>query len=202
MRATLLAPILPRVMEEGESKKAALILMKNSHFDRTLRYTFIDLLSFHIKLSTTKWIIRGQKSQVFCPSCMIPISTQKEQAWKRLKNEIKILTGGQRPTQYVLNKRWCPIGDMSIEHSTMQTKCEIFTSLRNLVFLLLYHSKSSGFFFWKWPYLLALKTWILLSFFQNAVIVSLFKIILEETAWFACFWNALGLWAAPTTPHP
>ena len=25
-------------MEEGESKKAALILMKNSHFDRTLRY--------------------------------------------------------------------------------------------------------------------------------------------------------------------
>ena len=31
----LLAPILPRVMEEGESKKAALILMKNSHFDRT-----------------------------------------------------------------------------------------------------------------------------------------------------------------------
>ena len=37
MRAALLAPILPRVMEEGESKKAALILMKNSHFDRTLR---------------------------------------------------------------------------------------------------------------------------------------------------------------------
>ena len=32
----LAAPILPRVMEEGESKKAALILMKNSHFDRTL----------------------------------------------------------------------------------------------------------------------------------------------------------------------
>ena len=146
MRAALLAPILPRVMEEGESKKAALILMKNSHFDRTLWYTFIDLLSFHIKLSTTKWIIRGQKSQVFCPSCMIPIPTQKEQAWKRLKNEIKILTGGQRPTQYVLNKRWCPIGDMSIEHSTMLTKCEIFTSLRDLVFLLLDHSKSSGFF--------------------------------------------------------
>ena len=159
-------------------------------------------MSFQIKLSTTKWIIRGQKSQVFCPSCMIPIPTQKEQAWKRLKNEIKILTGGQRPTQYVLNKWWCPIGDMSIEHSTMLTKCEIFTSLRDLVFLLLYHSKSSGFFFWKWPYLLALKTWILLSFFQNAVIVSLFKIILEETAWFACFWNALGLWAAPTTPYP
>ena len=38
MRAALLAPILPRVMEEGESKKAALILIKNSHFDRTLRY--------------------------------------------------------------------------------------------------------------------------------------------------------------------
>ena len=37
MRAALLAPILPRVMEEGESKKAALVLMKNSHFDRTLR---------------------------------------------------------------------------------------------------------------------------------------------------------------------
>ena len=31
----------------------------------------------------------------------------------------------------------------------MQTKCEIFTSLRDLVFLLLYHSKSSGFFFLK-----------------------------------------------------
>ena len=34
--AALLAPILPRDMEEGESKKAALILMKNSHFDGTL----------------------------------------------------------------------------------------------------------------------------------------------------------------------
>ena len=34
----MLAPIFPRVMEEGESKKAALILMKNSRFDRTLRY--------------------------------------------------------------------------------------------------------------------------------------------------------------------
>ena len=126
----------------------------------------------------------------------------KEQAWKRLKNEIKILTGGQRPTQYVLNKRWCPIGDMSIEHSTMLTKCEIFTSLR-ILFSCYYTIQSQvGFFFWKCPYLLVLKTWILLSFFQNAVIVSLFKIILEETAWFACFWNALGLWAAQTTPHP
>ena len=38
MRAALLAPILPRVMEEGESKKAALILMKNSHFSRTPLY--------------------------------------------------------------------------------------------------------------------------------------------------------------------
>ena len=38
IRAALRAPILPRVMKEGESKKAALILMKNSHFDRTLRY--------------------------------------------------------------------------------------------------------------------------------------------------------------------
>ena len=38
MRAALLAPILPRVMKERESKWAALILMKNSHFDRTLRY--------------------------------------------------------------------------------------------------------------------------------------------------------------------
>ena len=37
-------PILPRVMEEGESKKAALILMKNSHFDRTLRYIVMKLL--------------------------------------------------------------------------------------------------------------------------------------------------------------
>ena len=39
MRAALLAPILPIVMKEGDSKKAALILMKNSHFDRTLQYT-------------------------------------------------------------------------------------------------------------------------------------------------------------------
>ena len=38
MRAAFLAPILPRVMKEGESKQAALTLMKNSHFDRTLRY--------------------------------------------------------------------------------------------------------------------------------------------------------------------
>ena len=33
MRATLLAPILPRVMEEGESKKAALILI--GHYGNT-----------------------------------------------------------------------------------------------------------------------------------------------------------------------
>ena len=42
MRAVVcLASILPQVMKEGESKerKAALILMKNSQFDRTLRYT-------------------------------------------------------------------------------------------------------------------------------------------------------------------
>ena len=32
-------------MEEGESKKAALILMKNSHFDRTLRKLKVDLES-------------------------------------------------------------------------------------------------------------------------------------------------------------
>ena len=38
MGAALLAPILPRVMEERESKKAALIFMKNTHFDRTLGY--------------------------------------------------------------------------------------------------------------------------------------------------------------------
>ena len=37
MRASFLAPNRPRVMEEGESKQEALILMKNSHFDRTLR---------------------------------------------------------------------------------------------------------------------------------------------------------------------
>ena len=37
MRAALLAPILPRVLKEGESQKADLILMKNCHFDRTLR---------------------------------------------------------------------------------------------------------------------------------------------------------------------
>ena len=39
MRAAFLAPILPRVMKEQEIKKADLISMKNSHFDRTLRYT-------------------------------------------------------------------------------------------------------------------------------------------------------------------
>ena len=38
MRAASLAPILPQVMEEGERKKAALILMKNYHFDRTPQY--------------------------------------------------------------------------------------------------------------------------------------------------------------------
>ena len=37
MRAAFLAPIHPWVMKERESKKAALILMKNSHLDRTLR---------------------------------------------------------------------------------------------------------------------------------------------------------------------
>ena len=37
MRAALLARILPRVMKEGESKEAALILMKNSHFDCSLQ---------------------------------------------------------------------------------------------------------------------------------------------------------------------
>ena len=186
MRAAFLSPILPWVMKEGESKKAALILMKNSHFDRTLRYTFIDLLSFQIKLSTTKWIIRGQKSQVFCPSSMIPIPTQKEQAWKRLKNEIKILTGGQRPTQYVLNKRWCPIGDMSIEHSTMLTKCEIFTSLR-ILFSCYYTIQSELVFFLK------------MALFASAENLD-FALIFSK--WFACFWNALGLWAAPTTPYP
>ena len=39
MRAAILDPILPRVMREGESRKSALILMKNSHFNRTLRYS-------------------------------------------------------------------------------------------------------------------------------------------------------------------
>ena len=38
MRAAFLAPNLHRVMKEGESKQAALILMKNSHFDGALRY--------------------------------------------------------------------------------------------------------------------------------------------------------------------
>ena len=38
MRAASLAPILPRVMKEVESKQAVLILMKTSHFDRTPRY--------------------------------------------------------------------------------------------------------------------------------------------------------------------
>ena len=54
MRATLLAPILPRVMKEGESKQPALILMKNSHVDPlmliswTLRYMQNKLIDiFH-----------------------------------------------------------------------------------------------------------------------------------------------------------
>ena len=38
MRAALLAPILPRVMKEGESKKAAFILMRNSHCDTVVSY--------------------------------------------------------------------------------------------------------------------------------------------------------------------
>ena len=46
MRGALLTPILPSVMKEGESKKAALILMKNSHFDRTLRYAAQNLKVF------------------------------------------------------------------------------------------------------------------------------------------------------------
>ena len=45
MKAAFHAPILPLVMKEGESKKADLILMKHSHFDRTLRlrYSFRNL---------------------------------------------------------------------------------------------------------------------------------------------------------------
>ena len=46
MRAALLAPILPRVMKEGERKQAVLILMKNSHFDRTPRYPEAYLYNF------------------------------------------------------------------------------------------------------------------------------------------------------------
>ena len=38
-------------MKEGESKKAALILMKNSHFDRTLRYA-LDLSEFNVNVMT------------------------------------------------------------------------------------------------------------------------------------------------------
>ena len=45
MRAAFLDPILPQVVKEGESKKAALILMKNSHFDRSLRYVFSKIKS-------------------------------------------------------------------------------------------------------------------------------------------------------------
>ena len=41
MRAAFLAPTLHQVMKEGESKQAALILMKNSYFDRTLRYCIL-----------------------------------------------------------------------------------------------------------------------------------------------------------------
>ena len=40
MRVALLALILPRVMKKGESKKAALILMKNSFWqDTTVDHT-------------------------------------------------------------------------------------------------------------------------------------------------------------------
>ena len=59
MRAALLAPIFPRVMEKGESKKAALILMKNSHFDRTLQY--YDVV----------WRILGERGLKF--SCKVVI---------------------------------------------------------------------------------------------------------------------------------
>ena len=37
-KAAFLAPILPRAMKERDIKMVALILMKNSHVDRTLRY--------------------------------------------------------------------------------------------------------------------------------------------------------------------
>ena len=60
MRAALLAPVLPRVMEEGESKKAALILMKNSHFDRTLRYLFdllLNTVTLNIKQLGFTWLL-------------------------------------------------------------------------------------------------------------------------------------------------
>ena len=36
-------------MKEGESKKAALILMKNSPFDRTLRYRVIRRVAYFEK---------------------------------------------------------------------------------------------------------------------------------------------------------
>ena len=64
MRASLLAPILPRVMEEGEKKKAALILMKNSHFDRTLRYSL------------------RKTPKLFNPGCFLPV-------FKKLKSTLK-----------------------------------------------------------------------------------------------------------------
>ena len=47
MRVAFLAPILPWVMKEGESKKAALLLMKNSHFNRTLRLALGSNPTFH-----------------------------------------------------------------------------------------------------------------------------------------------------------
>ena len=37
MRAANVAPLLPRFMKEGERKKAALILMKHSQFEKTLQ---------------------------------------------------------------------------------------------------------------------------------------------------------------------
>ena len=86
MRDAFLDPILPWVMKEGESKKVALILMKNSHFDRTLRYVknalikesdlaFLQLLK---KFSTEKkyvlvtmpeqsWWFASPRTYAYCP---------------------------------------------------------------------------------------------------------------------------------------
>ena len=55
MRAAFLSPILPWVMKEGESKKAALILMKNYHFDRTLRYLIRNIIELRQTSGSDLW---------------------------------------------------------------------------------------------------------------------------------------------------
>ena len=77
MRAALLAPILLRVMKEGESKKAALILMKDSFcLDTTVGYSWMKRSHSNRLYSTVlfKWEFFIQMratnlppSSLYCP---------------------------------------------------------------------------------------------------------------------------------------